>query len=479
MNSISRALDLDFRPGYNPGMSTAIPALRAIHLVILTFFCFQAVTAAPVAARAAAMPATEGSYFRVRIGLYNLGFPREFVIQPSNNCLEIFDPNGRVAVFSGRCARATVVAFPGGVAVYDGKKPIARSPRPLLFSAIGRSPSHIDVGASKSLRAYRGTIAIAPCQGRLFAVNVIDMEEYLKSVVPAEIGDECPEASFEAQAIAARSYALRNLNRHDPSGFDLCDRVHCQAYPGMVSEVSKAAHAVQRTLGEVLLFDGQFANTVYHARCGGKLSSSQSVWGGKNLSYLPSHEDSLGNNGYFCNLTPEEIRAGVNERNTKPKPGLLAIPRHRRFIRASRGHRVGMCQDGAIGMGLAGYAKGQILGFYYPGTRLALMRYARRRNIPRETKPTVALNNPEAPPAMRTALGAKSSQTVRKTLSEIGPKVVDKPKTSLTGAKKWYWSSIPPRNSTKEAWIPARPSEREETTQALSDKSSETPPQAG
>ncbi|RCK80365.1 MAG: amidase enhancer [Candidatus Ozemobacter sibiricus] len=432
---------------------------------------------------AAASVTAVAPYFRLRIGLYQLGFPTQVVIAPSNGALEIYDPAQRRALHPGPLPEATVVAHAHGLAVLVGSTVLARSARPLVFSAVGRPPSHLlirigsssrsrkprpttpaspsgepggtwalggpDDTPSKTLYAYRGSLVIAPWKGHLFAVNVVDLEDYLKGVVPAEMGDHAPRASFEAQAVAARTYALRNLKRHAASGFDLCDRVHCQVYPGMLAELPASSQAVSRTHGEVLLYDGQFANTVYHARCGGRLASSKAVWGGADVPYLPAHDDSLGQGGYFCNLALDEIKAGVAALERQPPSRVAAIPQHRRVLRPSRGHRVGLCQDGAIGMGLAGYSKAAILSFYYPGTRLALMRYATTRPPPPPALPVPGPAFPRARPP-----------TIKETLSQIA-------KTSPTGAgpavplegtlQKWFWSVMPPRRSSRGAFSPTPP----------------------
>lgn len=422
---------------------------------------------------AAAVRAAEAHHFRVRVGLYQLGFPQSMTIAPSNGVLEIFDPIQKRAVYSGGCPEITLTAIPGGVAAWKGKTLLVRSAKPLLVSAVGRPPSHLEVRTTLagpavqttadshrkiSHRAYRGSLAIAPWKGRLFAVNVVDLEEYLKSVVPAEMGDQAPAASFEAQAIAARTYALRNLKRHADSGFDLCDRVHCQVYPGMLQEIPAATQAVQRTFGEVLLHDGQFANTVYHARCGGKLASSQGVWGGKAVPYLPAHDDSLGQGGFFCNLSAEEVKEGVARLDAQRPGRATAVPRHRRFLRPARGHRVGMCQDGAIGMGLAGYQKPAILGFYYPGTSLALMRYARGLPPPPADPapaPTLARRGPATTPGVTTpGVTVPAGPSLRQTITEIARTNPGLGATPPAGFNKWFWSALPPRKSPREAFPP-------------------------
>ncbi len=445
--------------------------------------------------------------FRLRVGLYQLGFPTQVTITPSNGSLEIYDPALRRTLHTGRLPEVTVVADAQDVAVMSGPTVITRSPTPLLFSAVGRPPSHLliqvgrgasrpgpsgkgawavggpEVAPPRNLHAYRGSLALAPWKGRLFAVNVVDLEDYLKGVVPAEMGDQAPRASFEAQAIAARTYALRNRKRHAASGFDLCDRVHCQVYPGMLAELPASSQAVYRTHGEVVLYEGQFANTVYHARCGGRLASSKAVWGGQDVPYLPAHDDSLGQGGYFCNLALDEIKAGVTALEHRPIVRAAPVPRYRRVLRPSRGHRVGMCQDGAIGMGLAGHSKTAILGFYYPGTRLALMREATTRPPP--PPPTTVVTRPGASPR-------PDSPSLKETMTQIArvdPSVAVAPVPSAGGPAagifhKWFWSVMPPRRSPREAFAPrpfppANPDGGNRVPVRVGEVPSDSPPKAG
>lgn len=108
--------------------------------------------------------------------------------------------------------------------------------------------------------------------------NVVDMQDYLKGVIPYEMNPAWPVEALKAQAVSAKSYALSNSNRHKSEGFDLCNDEHCQVYKGtgQASEVSN--RAVDETYGQVLTYHGTACNTVYHASDGGATEDSENVW---------------------------------------------------------------------------------------------------------------------------------------------------------------------------------------------------------
>ena len=136
-------------------------------------------------------------------------------------------------------------------------------------------------------RCYRGEIQICfSSKRKLSVVNVIDLEEYLRGVVSSEMSHTYPFESLKAQAVAARTKALANLGRHSSDGFDLCNCEHCQVYGGASSEFDSTNRAVEETRGQVLTFQGELANAVYHAVCGGHTENNDDAWSGRPIPYL-------------------------------------------------------------------------------------------------------------------------------------------------------------------------------------------------
>lgn len=129
--------------------------------------------------------------------------------------------------------------------------------------------------------SFRGDIVFNPNRSNMLtSINVLTMENYLRGVVPNEMPALWPLEALKAQALAARSYAVRQRGKHRQDGFDLCSTVHCQAFAGASSEHPQSDQAVAATRGEVITYGGTIIDSVYHAHSGGHTRNSEHVWGG-------------------------------------------------------------------------------------------------------------------------------------------------------------------------------------------------------
>ncbi|MCX7018257.1 MAG: SpoIID/LytB domain-containing protein [bacterium] len=133
-----------------------------------------------------------------------------------------------------------------------------------------------------SSKRYRGSLVLQSRRGGFDVINDLDIDDWLKGVLPAEIGASSPVEALKAQAVAARSEAVHKLARppHAAEGYDFCTGVHCQAYKGMTDEGTISNAAVDGTRGIVLTVNGQVIDAVYHNVCGGATSSADDVWDG-------------------------------------------------------------------------------------------------------------------------------------------------------------------------------------------------------
>ncbi len=186
--------------------------------------------------------------------------------------------------------RLTVTAGPGGTLRVAGSTgaQVASGQGPLVFR-----PAE---GGLLSLggRAYRGdAIVQARPSGRVTAVNVVDMETYLLGVVPREIGKVGPELleAAKAQAVAARTYAVKYLGRRRELGFDVFATVQDQVYGGAGDEHDPVTQAVRATAGEILSFDGRPIEAYYHSTCAGQTAAIDEVWNERPVPYLVSVRD--------------------------------------------------------------------------------------------------------------------------------------------------------------------------------------------
>ena len=153
--------------------------------------------------------------------------------------------------------------------------------------------------------------------GNLCVINVADMEDYVKGVIPYEMNGSWPVEALKAQAVCARTYAAKTVKHLSAYGFDVCNTTDCQVYYGRGNNsrypTSASDKAVDRTAGECLYYDDELVqDAVYHASDGGATESSENVWGSKR-GYLKGKEDpyegeiSIPNYEYSVTYTAKEL----------------------------------------------------------------------------------------------------------------------------------------------------------------------------
>jgi stage II sporulation protein D len=137
-------------------------------------------------------------------------------------------------------------------------------------------------------RPYRGRLEIAVQGGYLRVVNIVGLESYLQGVVAGEMPFSWPAEALKAQSVAARSYALANLVKGKP--FDLYADVRSQVYTGVAGEKPSTTAAVKSTAGQVVMYGGKVASTLYFSSSGGRTASAADVFGAP-VPYLVSRPD--------------------------------------------------------------------------------------------------------------------------------------------------------------------------------------------
>ena len=289
--------------------------------------------------------------------------------------------------------------------------------------AVVVSPASPDFPLSVDGRTYRGSAIVqTDVDGSLDVINLVDLEQYLYSVVGSEIDSEWPAAALRAQAIVARTYALAHLGTRDWLGYDLQAGEQDQAYAGMDAEAAPVIAAVDATRGSVLVYGADLVHAYYSSCDGGYKSSGEAL--GDPQPYLTAVRDR------YCTTSPDErwvndvptstfraafarrygdigpirsIRLGPADGSGRRKTvtvigseGPLTIPATvfrllagRHVVRSTRifaidvsptairvvgsgfGHGVGMAQWGARAMAEDGRSTEDILTFYYPGSTYA------------------------------------------------------------------------------------------------------------
>ncbi len=267
-------------------------------------------------------------------------------------------------------------------------------------------------------REYRGVIFVKKNKENLQVINTLSLEEYLYGLIKLEISPEWPLSTLCAQAIVARTYAIRKLWE----GNSLITNLPAhQAYGGIKAEDARGRIAVDLTRGEILVYQGEPVNSVYHACSGGYTASSREVWG-EDFPYLRAQPDPFSTLSPYSRWTVriskqklEEILQKIGlrlkgikalkilEKDTSGRCKLLLILAENtsqiipgkklreimgfnvlrstffqvenekdEFVFRGKGwgHGVGMSQWGAAKMGKMGYTTEEILRFYYPETRI-------------------------------------------------------------------------------------------------------------
>ncbi|MGE5396337.1 MAG: stage II sporulation protein D [Chitinophagales bacterium] len=259
-------------------------------------------------------------------------------------------------------------------------------------------------------------------------VRTIPLEEYLVGVVLAEMPASFEPEALKAQAVCARSYALRKYFAKETHSDQVavCDLPeHCQAYVDWKNvpfrkkytwKIDKVEKAVKQTKGEVLTYNGELIEPSYHSTCGGFTEDSKNVWGSKRqylqAAYCPWDKDSpyYTKKAIYSNADIEkalglsilkkpniEIVALTDSGHVKtmviqdkPVSGLyfrkqLHLPSSQFTISEKNdcivitthgyGHGVGMCQYGANGAAKKGYTYKQVLYHYYHSIQIYRIKY--------------------------------------------------------------------------------------------------------
>ena len=137
---------------------------------------------------------------------------------------------------------------------------------------------------------YRGGFEYTVSGGGLQVVNVVDLEDYVKGVLPYEMSGDWDREALKAQAVCARTFACLNSKHLSAYGFDVCTSTDCQVYNGVGNATTATDRAVEETEGECLYYDGELAEAYYHSSDGGATEDAENVWG-TDVPYLQGKTD--------------------------------------------------------------------------------------------------------------------------------------------------------------------------------------------
>ena len=179
------------------------------------------------------------------------------------------------------------------------------------------SKKPIEISCGKKKKQVRGKLMGKLKGGKLYIINVVDIEDYLKSVVPSESYSSWPLETLKAQAVAARTYAFYQLLHRKTWAYDLVDDEGDQAYKGIKRERTKSTQAVMDTSGRVLIYKGKPILAMYSANSGGYTADAKAIF---NLRkpYLVAHPDPESLKGKMARWTKKfsvsEVEAALKRR---------------------------------------------------------------------------------------------------------------------------------------------------------------------
>lgn len=320
--------------------------------------------------------------------------------------------DGEESVFAPIAGGRAVVRCVNGLLVLDGSPWEAGALRFHLAENVSNSAagdkSAIRVGRSR----VRGDLVVRAHRNRLQLINVLPLEDYLLGVVGAEMPWAFPDDALKAQAVAARTYALKKKLDSVEQPFHLGSGVLHQVYRGLMREDARIRSLVEATRGEILTYNLEPIEAYFHASCGGLTESGQMALG-RGVPYLQPVECPCGkaaSSRWELSLTSEELGSAIG---VKAPPSLSIASRSEtgrvRMLSAGSGHFVdavdfrqrlgygklkslwfdversgdgirikgrgfghgaGMCQWGAKALADAGWTYRQILLHYYRGVEI-------------------------------------------------------------------------------------------------------------
>ena len=231
-------------------------------------------------------------------------FPLSGYAQAGSGAVPAFEPNLRVGILTNQHtievsadAKFDIVSTDAAkvlgsfgandtvtIAVRESGFTINDRPVKATGLAVVKKKEHALVSSEHYLyankRRYRGDLSVHRTIGKpgMTMVNTLPVEQYLYGVIKNEISPEWAKEAVKAQAVAARTYALANVNKHKADGFDICSTTDCQVYGGRESEAPKAIDAVNTTRGLVLTYKDKLITAYFHSSSGGYTENSENVW---------------------------------------------------------------------------------------------------------------------------------------------------------------------------------------------------------
>lgn len=195
------------------------------------------------------------------------------------NMVVLNSGNGQVSTISTN--KGTSIGIRGGKIAVNGKA---------IDTVVTLKPTNSDAPFLFEGKGYRGGLTLRANNGTMMVINSVPLEEYLYGVVPQEVVPSWPAAALEAQAVAARTYALHTMEQNKGKLYDVSNSTDHQVYSGVSGEYQATTNAVNKTKGVVMLYNQRPINALFHSDGGGYTEDSVNVWG-NDIPYLKGVKD--------------------------------------------------------------------------------------------------------------------------------------------------------------------------------------------
>jgi len=224
------------------------------------------------------------------------------------NCIPYIQQRERINLFRVAIVCGVDAAVIGGFKdnkFYEGYPVTLNDVFPLYFKSKGGKVIVNGV-------PYRGNLEIKKFGEQIWVINAVNIEDYLKGVVPCEIGQITKNLleSAKAQTVAARTYAYAHYDQYQELGFDLYATIQDQVYAGINAEDELINIAIKKTRGEILTYHGRSIEAKYHSTCGGRTADFNDAWPGIAPAYLRSVKCD------YCQDSPHYTWTKVLDRNS-------------------------------------------------------------------------------------------------------------------------------------------------------------------
>jgi len=346
--------------------------------------------------------------------------------KPSSAVLNVTEGKYELDAYDGKylplASDETVI-----LAIYNGKIAVkTQNAKGFMCDSLivkgltGNDKFSFRVNGSPIRNLYGGDLQCLYDLGTMVFVNNCDIEQYISGVVRTEGGPGKNLEFHKSQAVLARTYMYRHIERHIIDRYNLCDNIHCQAFNG-ISGDSVINKAALETKGIVILdTDSTLVLSAFHSNCGGETSVSEDVWlsghyyfksvidpycrNSRNASWkksipLSEWEGYLKNSGFVADeKIPESYNFQQTSRQNNYRAASFSLPFSKirndldlrsGFFSVKResdsivfsgrgyGHGVGLCQEGAMVMAGRGFKYDGIIRFYYSGIIITDIKNAR------------------------------------------------------------------------------------------------------